>query len=71
MKAWAPLQMFIMALMIGIAVTLGVVIGIDEADYATIGGHRVPALECQEDELITWVQAKLGCAPIEYYQEVK
>ena len=71
MSTWTPLQMFIMALLIGIAVTLGVVIGIDEAAYATIGGHRVPALECQEDELITWVDAELACAPIQYYQEVK
>lgn len=43
----------------------------DRLDYATIGDTRIPALECQEDELITWVQAKLACAPIEYYQEVK
>ena len=48
------------------AFAFGLVLGqnIRGPDYATIGATRVPALECQEDELITWVQAKLACAPI-------
>ncbi len=37
-------------------------------DRATIGGTRVPALTCEEDEVITWTGIDtLGCV---HYEEI-
>ena len=68
---WAALLHALIVSLVGLAIVLALEDIADRLDYATIGSARVPALECQEDELITWVDARLACAPIEYYQEVK
>ncbi len=40
-----------------------------DLDHATIGGTNVPAVVCQEDEVIWWVaQDTLGCV---HYEEVR
>jgi hypothetical protein len=41
----------------------------DKIDYADIAGTTVPAVHCQEDEVISWTGPDaLGCV---YYEEVK
>jgi hypothetical protein len=41
----------------------------DRIDYATIAGTTVPAVHCQEDEVIWWTGPDaLGCV---HYEEVK
>ncbi len=43
-------------LFIGVALfASGWILGESLQDTATIGGTSVPALECQEDEVISWV----------------
>lgn len=62
----------ILALMLGVFVVVGPVTAgqlhniADRMETATIGGTRVPAIECAEDEVISWLGVDtLGCVHFE------
>lgn len=53
-------------LAIGVTATNDLETIADRLDTATIGGTRVPAVECAEDEVISWLGVDtLGCVHYE------
>lgn len=64
---WLGTVVIMVILFIGLTLMLGQIE--DKIQQATIAGVTVPAVACQEDEVISWVRPdKLGCV---HYEEVK
>ncbi len=64
---WIGTCLFMAILFVGLVLRIGQVE--DQIVGATIGGTTVPAVHCQEDEVIWWTGPDaLGCV---HYEEVK